>query len=558
VTPTVESEGAHPPSDAVCDESRGACLADYEKDIGIAATNARLGSRRGSRRRPRRWVVVSAGGDAVRVSDFPSLKQMRNWVTHRIWVRGVAVTLLASRHVIISPGRDSAKGGSLRVIDAFDGTPYGEPIRHDDWAASVVVTDLGRRAKVVCGMSNGTIRRWDLASRKPEGEPLSHIVESGSVLPEFLASHVGTDAVGALATAELGGAAVIISGGQDGKLRLWDLGSWTPLGDPVDAHQSGVAALATAELGRGAVIVSGGGEGPLRRWDLGSLTALGDPVDAHQSGVGALAVADVSDGPVIVSGGGEGQLRRWDLGSLTALGDPVDAHQRGVDALVVAELNWFNRSVVARVRSRASKAARAASKPIWLAIGAGAIAIAVGAVVAAALLITAQHQSPVAPSSIATSRRTAITLLYLLSFLLSVGGVIAIFVDLAGLLGRQREYRHRLAGLNPRVTLDDLRLKFFAAPDLTNPEVQAEMLRALESRVVQLEDNVSQNDMARDQIVQEIEEQGRQMDDSMNNLQLLTELTGVDRMPVVALVGAALVAAGLIFGLVASLVWLYS
>jgi WD40 repeat protein len=77
----------------------------------------------------------------------------------------------------------------------------------------------------------------------------------------------------AVATAQLDGRTVIISGGEDtgglrATVRVWDLNSGAPIGQPLTGHVDGVEAVTTAQLDGRPVIISGGYDGTIRIWDL--------------------------------------------------------------------------------------------------------------------------------------------------------------------------------------------------------------------------------------------------------------------------------------------------
>jgi hypothetical protein len=561
-------------------------------------------------RRPKRWLVVSGGARTVRVAELPSLRATHDWPANEIWVRAVAVALRGTRALVISAGRDFSLGGYVRVVDLFSGVPYGEPIYHDHWATCALLAHVDGRDVVVAGMSDGSIMTWDLATRARIGEPIVHLTAPDPELLGSSASHLGLYAVTALASVQADSAALLVSGAEDGTLSLWNLATRAQIGARIGAHQGRVSTLtathndgvtvlvsggkdgklgiyyfdtlspiqgrapvvahdgevsgvAIARVRNSDVHVSGGVDGRLRFWSLLTMSPVGGR-DAHDGGVSALASAGVPKGPLVVSGGADGSLRVWDVLTELPVGDPVDAHEGEVSAITVAELDWELGSVLSAARSLLRPVRGVVSTPIRLALCVIGAAVCVGAIVAVVLLSAKAPTMSLTPShasgkvQVVTPHRTIIALLYLLSFFASAGGVICIFLDLTRLLQRQREYRSRLERLNPRVPLADLRTRFFAEPDRSDPGVLAELVRSLEGRVLQLEERVTQAGFAREQITRELEEQGRRVDENASNMQLVAELTQVDRRPVIALAGAALVSVGLILGLAATLVWLYS
>ncbi|RTL01566.1 MAG: WD40 repeat domain-containing protein, partial [Lysobacterales bacterium] len=111
----------------------------------------------------------------------------------------------------------------------------------------------------------------------------------------------------------------IVSGSDDGRLRLWDADSGECL-RVLEGHQGSVRACAFAPDGR--CIVSGSDDGTLRLWgaDIGLCLRV---LEGHQGTVTACAFAP--DGRRIVLGGGDGTLRFRDAESGEPIG-PVIHH----------------------------------------------------------------------------------------------------------------------------------------------------------------------------------------------------------------------------------------
>ena len=107
-------------------------------------------------------------------------------------------------------------------------------------------------------------------------------------------------AVNAVAAGALpDGTPVIISGGEDGTVRVWRTADGTPVGEPISGHGGAVNAVAAGALPDGTpVIISGGEDGTVRVWRTAGGT------------------------PVIISGGEDGAVRVW----RTAGGTPVRGH----------------------------------------------------------------------------------------------------------------------------------------------------------------------------------------------------------------------------------------
>ena len=192
---------------------------------------------------------------------------------------------------------------------------------HDSSVGAVAVGALpDGTAVIVSGGQDGTVRVWRLADGAPLGEPLR-----------------GHDGMWAVAVGALpDGTAVIVDGGQDGTVRVWRLADGAPLGEPLRGHDGAVMAVAVGTLPDGTpVIVSGGGsDGTVRVWRLADGAPVWEPLRGHDAGVTAVAVGALPDGtPVIISGGsgyGVGTVRVWRLADGAPVGEPL----RGEYAMV--------------------------------------------------------------------------------------------------------------------------------------------------------------------------------------------------------------------------------
>ena len=199
---------------------------------------------------------------------------------------------------------------------------------HTGWVHAVATGRLPDGTPViVSGGQDGTVRVWRLADGTPVGEPLR--------------GHVGR--VLAVTTAALpDGTPVIVSGGQDGTVRLWRLDGGAPVGEPLRGHVGAVWAVATGALPDGTpVIVSGGQDATVRVRDLADGAPVGEPLRGHTGRVRAVAVGRLPDGtPVIVSGGGENlaAVRVWRLADGAPVGEPLRGHVGEVVAVATGAL----------------------------------------------------------------------------------------------------------------------------------------------------------------------------------------------------------------------------
>jgi WD40 repeat protein len=126
-----------------------------------------------------------------------------------------------------------------------------------------------------------------------------------------------------VATVRVGPATVVVTAGDDGYLRAWDIDTDRDL-LAVRSHDGGVRAVAARSSGERSIAVSGGTDGVLRVWDLliGELVAT---LPGHIGWVREVAFIDGIDR--VVSAGDDQTLRVWDLraGSSTVLQGHRDA-----------------------------------------------------------------------------------------------------------------------------------------------------------------------------------------------------------------------------------------
>ena len=134
--------------------------------------------------------------------------------------------------------------GAAQLLDTGTGAPAGDPLMAaDDGVSAVAFTPDGRQ--LVTGAQDGTIRHWDLATRK-------------------IAAETSTDRdvpVAGIAFSPDG--RLMATAGRMGALRLWDASTGQPLGDPLLTGP--LAGLAFSP--DGTVLATAGRDGVVRLWD---------------------------------------------------------------------------------------------------------------------------------------------------------------------------------------------------------------------------------------------------------------------------------------------------
>ncbi len=183
----------------------------------------------------------------------------------------------------------------------------------------------GRRL-IAFGDGDGRVRIWDAATATPVGHKLPSPAAANEV-----------ETINTVATLPRpDGRHLVVGGGHDGTLRIWDPVNCEQVGPPLTGHTGPVTALAILPRPHGGhLIVSGSADTTVRIWDPATGQPVGEALTGHDEEVRALAVAPLADGRhLIVSGDHDG----------VRLGDPADTgpdrHRpigdvRGIDALAV-------------------------------------------------------------------------------------------------------------------------------------------------------------------------------------------------------------------------------
>ena len=201
----------------------------------------------------------------------------------------VAVGRLGGQDVLVSGG-----GATIYIWDQRL-RALGDPIPAGHSVEAVRLGRLGGR-DVLVSSGGGEIRIWD--------EHLQRIGDPIGVV------HRGFSGRG-LAIGHLANRDVIVFGGRDGALRIFDK-TGRPIGDPLTGHTGEVLAVALGRFAGQDVIVSGSEDGTVRVWDQhGRL--FRNPLVGHRSGVYGVAVTSFRGDEVIVScGRGDTAVRIWD------------------------------------------------------------------------------------------------------------------------------------------------------------------------------------------------------------------------------------------------------
>lgn len=163
----------------------------------------------------------------------------------------------------------------------------------------VATGNLDGRPIAVTGAADRTVRIWDLTSQRQVGKPLETSVP-----------------VSAVAIGDLDDYTVALAGGIDGVVHVWDLSSGRQLGRPLDGHTNGIEAIALDKVQGVPVVLTASLDGTARLWNLTDRTQFGPPLTAHERTVRASALGQLDGRPIAVTGGGDKRAYVWDLAGL--------------------------------------------------------------------------------------------------------------------------------------------------------------------------------------------------------------------------------------------------
>jgi WD40 repeat protein len=192
--------------------------------------------------------VVVAAGDSVSVWGVPEAEEIADFSDHQGAVSAAAAFRAGHQLIVAMAGEDQV----VRLWRPRNGgVRHSLGVHHDRVTALAVVRWPDLRWALASADNTGVVRLWDDEHRL------------------VWQQHSHQDGVSALGTAVVEGRTLLISGGVDRTVRLWDSVNGRPV-KVVTGHTAEVTSVDAAAVGDRLVLVSASLDRTVRLWDLPS------------------------------------------------------------------------------------------------------------------------------------------------------------------------------------------------------------------------------------------------------------------------------------------------
>jgi WD40 repeat protein/energy-coupling factor transporter ATP-binding protein EcfA2 len=201
-----------------------------------------------------------------------------------------------------------------------------DAIRQRNQATSLALTAIARTG-AANNLDNSLLLNLEAYRTSPTLQAENALIKDLEQAPEAIL-HGGFAVVNAVDFSP--GGSMVVAAGADGRIRVWERAPHVRAGPTWRAGQKRIWALAVSPLGR--VFATGGDTGKVRLWDLRGATRPVEKLDAVP-GVKVASLAFSPNGRMLAAGYDNGQVRLWDLAG-TSKGVPLPgketAHAIGI------------------------------------------------------------------------------------------------------------------------------------------------------------------------------------------------------------------------------------
>lgn len=196
-------------------------------------------------------------------------------------------------------------------------------VGHEKEIEGLATGNMDGRPILLTGSADGTARIWDLITQRSIGEPIKP----------------GSKSITALAVGEMEDYTIAVTGGNDGRLLVWDLSSGKPLCESLVGHTNAITSIVLGDWANKTVAVTGSSDGTARVWDIGSGVQLGEPFTGHRRPVNGVAWTDLDGRRVVLTGGADNRVRVWDIETMVPVGEPLIGHTKPITAVGLTLVN---------------------------------------------------------------------------------------------------------------------------------------------------------------------------------------------------------------------------
>ncbi|MGB3754098.1 MAG: AAA family ATPase [Parerythrobacter sp.] len=267
-------------------------------------------------------TIVSGGSDnKLRLWNATTSAPDESLINHRSMIHSVSFS--SDGRTLVSGGYDN----TVQLWDVATGTSIGQPLTGHESSVNSVSFSPDRKT-IVSGSDDNTVRLWDVATRTPIGQPLTgheSSVYSVSFSPDGKTIVSGSGSgVGFANSLGIG----------DNTVRLWDVTTGTPIGQPLIGRLSVYSVSFSPD---GKTLVSGNGDNTLQLWNAVTGKPIGQPLVGHKSPINSVSFSP--DGTTLVSGSGsffgdsDNTVRLWDVTTGTPIGQPLTSHTSMVNSV---------------------------------------------------------------------------------------------------------------------------------------------------------------------------------------------------------------------------------